>query len=452
MSVRKLAAVFTAMVVCASSFAQGDLIDKIIAVVGNEIILQSEVEIQALQAAQGQNVTPGIRAATLEGLMFEKLLVNQARLDSVEVDEEMISGTIDQRINYYISLLGSEEAFEEYYGKTVTAWREEFRDPIKEQLMAQQLQQQLFGGTQITPGEVVEFFEGIPTDSLPLIPEELSYSQIASDPVISAQQELDTRNALDSIRLLIMGGKSMSLMAAKHSEDPGSKYDGGCYDYVPKGTVVAEYEAAAFSTPIGGYSEVFQTEFGYHFLFVEDRRGNQFKACHILMRAAVTDESLIKAESLLQDVIKEVRTDSLDFKAAAFKYSTDESTAKQEGRVINPASGTTQFRVDEVDPKLFFILDKLNAGDISDPFYFTKPDGTGVFYVIQLDGRKPAHTANLDDDYLIFQSQATAEREQKELEAWVMKKLERTYVRIDDSYASLDYTFPWLDFQLTPEH
>lgn len=448
-----MAAVFTALFVCASGFAQGDLIDKVVAVVGNEIILQSEVEIQALQSAQGGEVTGNIRAQTLEGLLFEKLLINQARLDSVEVDEERINQTIDQRINYYVTLLGSEEAFEEYYGKTVTAWREEFHDPIKEQLMAQDLQQMLFGGASITPGEVVEYFEAIPKDSLPLIPEELWYSQIASDPIISIAQEIETRNALDSIRQKVMSGTSMNLAAAKHSEDPGSKYNGGCYDFVPKGTMVSEYEAAVFSTPIGGYSEVFETEFGYHFVYVEDKRGNRFKACHILMRPQVTDASLILAENALDSLVTAIRTDSLKltFKEAAITFSTDENTSKQEGRVINPASGTARFRVDEVDPKLFFIIDKLQVGDISDPFYFTKADGSGVFYAIRLDGRLPAHTANLDDDYLIFQSQAAADREQTQLEAWVRKKLIRTYVRIDDEYASLDYTFPWLEFQNTPE-
>ena len=448
MSVLKGGIIGLFMCAALAAGAQGDLIDKVAAVVGNEIILQSEIEVQALQITQGQAVTDQARHIALEALMFEKLLLNQARLDSVEVSDEYIYATIDQRIQYYISLLGSEEAFEEYYGKSVTAWKDEFYDPIKEQLMAEQLKQEMLGAVDVTPGEVVDFFDGIPKDSLPLIPEELWYSQIAMDPAITAKQEADTRSLLDSIRSIVVEKPyRWNLEVVKWTQDPGSKGTNGCYRGVQKGVMVPEFEAAAFSTPIGNVSEVFETDFGYHILKVEDRRGNIYDACHILVRPEVTDQALVKAEQMLDSLVNEIRTDTLTFRNAALRYSTDEKTAKQEGRVINPASGTKRFRVDEMDPKLFFILDKLGEGEISDPFYFTEQDGSSKFLSIRLDGRLQAHTANLDDDYLIFQQQAKQFKQQEELEAWVRKRLRNTFVRIDEEYVSENFTFPWLDFQ-----
>ena len=453
MSVRNWGLSLLFLTATSAVFAQGDLIDKVAAVVGNEIILQSEIELQALQMTQGAPVNEQARSVALEGLLFEKLLLNQARLDSVEVSEEYIAATIDQRIQYYVGLLGSEEAFEEYYGKSITAWRDEFHDPIKEQLMAQQFRDQLSSGIAITPGEVIEFFETIPQDSLPLIPEELWYSQIARHPEISKAQEAGTRARLDSIRSSILEKPyRWNLSVIKHTQDPGSKSTQGCYRGIQKGTMVPEFEAAVFNTPVTKdgdihISEVFKSEFGYHILKVEDRRGNVYDACHILIRPEVTEQAVTEAETRLKDIVRQVRADSLDFRKAAVDLSTDEKTSKQEGRVINPASGDKHFRVDEVDPQLFFLLDKLEVGEISDPFYHTFQDGKEAVLAIRLDGRRKAHTANLEDDYLIFKQQAEALKRQTELETWVRKELEGTYVRIDDEYAKFDFTFPWLEFQ-----
>lgn len=432
-----------------STQAQGDLIDKIAAVVGNEIILKSEVELGSLQMTQGQPVTDEVRAINLENLMFEKLLLNQARIDSVEVSEAEIQGEIEQRLNYYISLLGSEEAFETYYGKSVPAWKDEFRDPIEEQLRADMVKRQLFSNVSITPGEVTEFYEEIPLDSLPLIQEEIRYSQISIEPIIPDSEWDATRTFLDSIRTVVSTDTTRwGLEVIKHTQDPGSKFTRGCYPLTQKGQFVPEYEAAVFSTPIGKFSEVFRSDFGYHFVWVKDRRGNVYESCHILMRPEVSEEAVDRARIQLDSLVTEIRTDTLTFKAAARLYSDDEKTANQEGRVINPANGSSRFQVDQIDPKLFFILDRLEKDEISDSFLYEQQDGSATYISLKMDGRKAAHTANLEDDYLIFQNQAQSAKQELQLQEWVRKRLRRTYVRIEPEYADFDYTFPWLDFQV----
>lgn len=436
-------------VVATSGLAQGELIDKVAAVVGNEIILTSEVELGALQATEGQPVNDQIRGIVLEQLMFEKLLLNKARLDSVDISDAQVDAEIEQRLQYFVGLLGSEEAFVEYYGKSIPAWRDDLRDDVRHQLMARQTQQVLGQNVSITPAEVVEFFEAIPADSLPLIPEEIAYSQIAIDPKVGEFAWEETRLKLDSIRGVVSASPSrMGLEAAKWSLDPGSKYNGGCYPLMRKGTSVPEYEAAVFTTPIGECSEVFQTDFGYHFVYVKDRRGNLYEACHILLKPEVTDQAILKAEAFVDSLVNEIRTDTLTFRAAAQLFSDDEKTAAQEGRVINPATGSRKFQVEQLDPKLFFVLDKLEIGLISEPLFYQKQDANYTYLALQLNERTEAHIANLEDDYLIFQEQALGVKQQDNLEDWVRKRLVRTYVRIEPEYASFNFDFPWLEYQV----
>lgn len=421
------------------------LIDKISAIVGSEIILYSDVEIQALQVTEGASPTEAIRCETLEDLLFQKLLVNQARLDSVEVTEVEIQSTIQRRLDYFINIFGSEEAFVEWYGKSVVEWREEFRTPIEEQLLAQKAQQQIMFSVSITPGEVEEFFNALPSDSLPLMNEQVHYSQIAIDPEIDEEEKQHTISFMDSIKTrLSTGQSSMTLEAAKWSEDPGSRYKGGCYPMQQKNTFVPPYEAAVFNTEIGGYSDVFESEYGYHFVYVKDRRGNMYEACHILMIPEIDVADLERSRNELENIVEQIRTDSIDFKTAVAKYSTDEATKNQEGRVINLASGGTGFDISELpDPNIFMALSSVEKGEVSDPIRITKQDGKESWVVFQLNDRVPAHKANLLDDYLIFKNQAEADKQQKSLLDWVSKQLEKTYVRVEEDYHSCPFQFNW---------
>ncbi|MFT4678144.1 MAG: peptidyl-prolyl cis-trans isomerase SurA [Flavobacteriales bacterium] len=424
---------------------QGELIDKVIAVVGDEIILKSELEFQALQYNDNKTASEDFKCEVLEELMFQKLLIDQARIDSIEVFEHEIQSEIQRRLDYYKNMMGGQEAFEQFYGRTEAEWKDEFYEPIQEQLLAQKAQQQMFGNVKVTPFEVQEYFNSLPADSLPLINEQLEYSQLVLAPAVRTSAKNKAKNDLDSIRVSLSMGKSfMTIEAAKHSEDPGSKNKGGCYPIQRRGSFVPEYEAAVFSTDEGDYSEVFETVYGYHFVYVKEKRGDNYEACHILKSAEVTQGDFDLAQSKIDSLAVLIRNDSLNFVQATMGHSTDEDTKNQEGRVINPATGNMQFESGDLNPAIFFVLDKMEPNEISTPTLTDTPQGTKAWIIVKLNRRIAAHKANLKEDYLIFQNQTEALNREAALDKWVVKQLERTYVRLDSEYNSCTFDANWV--------
>lgn len=436
--------------ICCSVCVQaqtGDLIDKVAAIVGNKTILLSDIENQVIQQSQGATVTHEMRCGMVEHLLFEKLLVNQAEIDSVEVSESEIQADIALRLEHFISMVGSEEAFVEYYGKSIAEWKEEFHDATRDRLVANKMQRQLMGQVDVTPAEVSELFESIPKDSLPLIGEQVHYSQLIIKPELDDAEKEKTRLLLDSIRDYVAekGGVQMLIEASKWSEDPGSKDKGGCYPIQQRGTFVPEYEAAVFETPEGGYSEVFETAYGFHFVYVKKKLGNRYEACHILISPKLGIAEMEAARDQLDSLAGIINRGEMDFVKAVSKFSTDENTRNQEGRVINGMTGGTGHEIAQLqDPKLFLALNGLEEGQISTPVELSQPDGTTAWAILRLDRRVPAHTANLKDDYLIFKNEAEQIKRNDDLNEWVDKRLQSTYVRIDEEYLNCDYQFNWL--------
>ena len=448
---RGILAVFAFYTVSTLGFAQPGSyqhIDGIIGVVGNEIILFSELDEMILQERmQGKGIEPNQKCQLFEDMLFEKLLLHHARIDSLEVTDAEVMDEIDRRLAYYINMLGSIEAFEAEYGKSVTQWKDDFGKPIKDQLLAQKMQQEVNQKVRSTPAEVLEFYEATPKESLPLIPEEISYSEIIIQPQILESQKQELRFHLDSIRRLVVDGKmSMTLAATRYSEDPGSKYKGGCYSDIRRGQFVPEFEEAVFDTPIGGYSGVFETDFGFHFLRVTDRRGEQFSACHVLMKPKIDINELEKNGLTIDSVYTSLKNKTKTFDQAVLKYSTRESSANQRGQVVNPRDGGIKFGVDELDPNIYFVLSPLSEGEISEPIQLMDEDGNGYWTILKLDARHEAHRANPHDDYALFQSQVGNEMRLEAMDKWVRKYIAQTFVRIDSSFDNCDFNMDWYEY------
>lgn len=425
---------------------QGEIIDRIVAVVGNEIVLQSDLENDLLQQ-QMRGIDPDgdSRCAGLENLLFQNLLLHQSRVDSLFISEAEIQSEIDNRLSYFVSLFGSVEAFEAEYGKTVSQWRSEFRDQVEDQLLIRQMQGQLQSQVTATPKQVQEFFESIPNDSLPLISEQVEYSMIVYEPAPSADEVAMKRHLADSIRTKVAsGGMRFNLAASLFSDDPGSKYRGGCYENITRGAFVPEFEQMVYATNLNEISPVFETEFGFHFLKPTDKRGEVFSACHILFSPSVDDDALIYSEVKLDSIANAIRADSLSFSQAAIKYSTDDDTRNQGGKVANYRMGGMKHNVEELERNVFLVLDKLEVGEISAPIMLESPSGSPFFVIFKLNARYPAHQANMREDYLLFKQQTEAKMQAEALNKWVMKRLRSTYVKVIDDYKDCEYEFPWL--------
>lgn len=421
-------------------------IDGIVGVVGDEIVLASDIRERVTQARlEGNAVTEAQTCGLLESILFEKLLVHNARLDSLEVTDAEVMGEIDRRLTYYLQMFGTVEAFEAEYGKSIAEWKADFQEPVWEQLMAQKMQGEIDQNVRSTPAQVQAYFDGLPIDSLPLIPEELSYSELVLQPEVGERQKLRTRTTLDSIRTLVVTGKmSMTLAATRYSEDPGSKYKGGCYTNIARGQFVPEFEGAVYDTPVGDYSPVFESDFGYHFLRVTDRRGQQFSACHVLMKPTFDPSALVAMQAQIDSISLQLALGDTKFEAAVLAYSTREATRNQKGQVVNPRDGGTRFGIDELDPNVYFLLQDLREGEVSAPVQLFDDDQQAYWAMLRLDKRHPAHRANPQDDYAMFQQQVEADLRQDALMRWVNRRIGETFVRIDPPYRTCTLEMPWL--------
>lgn len=424
------------------------IVDKVIAVVADQIVMQSELETAAIQYARsGQPVEANSKCLIFEDLLFKKLLMNQAAVDSLEVSEDQISSEIARRIQYFVQQIGSEKKLEEFYGKSIPEIREEFHDLIKEQMLTQQMQGAITSDVDISPKEVREFFNKIPKDSLPFVNSEVVVEHIVIDPVISDDEKKRTRDKLEGFRQRILKGEDFGTLAFLYSQDPGSARKNGELGFMERGSLVKEFAAVAFSIQPGQVSEVFESEYGFHIVQLIERRGQQSNVRHILLKPSISQSDLVHAKAELDSLKTQIlNVDSIIFESMAAKYSDDKSTRMNGGKMINPETGSTTFEIDQVskvDPSLFFVLDKMKPGEISDPVIYQKFDGTQSYRLVKLVSVTEAHRANLEDDYLKIQGAAKAEKEKEAVDKWIQEKIKINYIKIDDQFQDCEFQHNW---------
>jgi peptidyl-prolyl cis-trans isomerase SurA len=431
----------------------GHMVDRIVAVVGSQIIKESDIENTYEQyKGEGYAMTDSLRGAILDELMFRKLLVQQAIHDSVTVADADVDNELDRRMRYYLMQFGSEEAFEKFYGKTVEAYKFELRDRVKELLVVQRMQGQIAGDVTVSPAEVKSYYSRIPSDSLPLINSEVEVGQIVIKPPVNQELKEFTRQQLESIRQRVMSGSlDFCIAASTYSEDPGSKYNCGKYENVRRGTFVPEFDAVCFKLKEGEYSEVFETEYGFHFVRLISRKGEEVSMQHILMSVPTAPEDLQKCKYTLDSIMRLVRLDTMTFCEAAAKFSDDEGTKYACGLILNPMTGTSKIDMEilgQIDPNPDFpvIVGGLKVGAYSAPHQCFTSDGKAGYRVLWLKSRSEPHKANLKDDYQLIQDMALQEKQDQKMAAWVTGKLPFTYIRISEDYRKYKFKYPWLAY------
>ena len=444
-SINKLKLTAIAVFLCGSMLSAQVTVDGISGVVGNNIVLNSDVEQQLLQyQAQGLEVDAALRVQVLEDLLFQKLMLHQAVLDSVVVTENEVFNEIDSRINNFILQLGSEDQLESYFDKKIYEIKEEMFEPIENSLLIQRVRYDITSAVTITPSEIRSYFSTFPIDSLPTVNEEVEVAQILKLPPPSASAISETKKKLDKLKERINKGESFGTLAILYSEDPGSSRNGGLYTSIKRGMFVKEFEAVMFSLEEGEVSEVFKTEYGYHIAVLEERRENEVDIRHILMSPKISPVDLNNAKELLIEVRDSILNGELLFEKAALTHSDDKTTKFNGGKLINSNTGTSKFEIAHLEQGVNFAIENLEIEAISDPIYLKMEDGKEAYRMFILLDRKELHQVNLIDDYKKIRDLALESKKDESIEKWIAKSLEKTYVRVSELYKSEDFQYNWL--------
>lgn len=417
-------------------YAQQNLVaDKIIAKIDNNIILKSELEQAYLQYVSSAQTRVGsqVKCQILESLVINKLMVAKAEIDSVVVSDEEVTSNLNNRMNVFISRIGSEEKIEEYYGKTIEQFKAELRDQVKEQLVVQKMQSTITKDIKVTPSEVKKFFNSIPADSLPYFSTEVSLAQIVKVPSVNKAQKEAVRQRLLNIREEIMNGANFEEMARKHSEEPGAATSGGNLGFQSRGNLVPPYEAAALRLKPGEISQPVETEFGFHLIQMIERRGNLYNTRHILIRPISSSLDIEEARNYLDSLRTQIINDSISFEKAAKEYSSDQETATSGGFFLD-GTGAPRISVSDLDPSLFFTIDTMTVGTITTPLTFRMEDGKEAVRILYYKSRIRPHEANLKDDYQKIAIAAENEKKNKILNEWFDRAKEDVFIQIDPDY------------------
>lgn len=432
----------------ANIYAQDEpvVLDEILAVVGKHIILKSNLETQYLQYRAQNGITGAestIKCSLIENLLFEKLLLFAADVDSVNVTDAQVDQSLDMRLRYYVNQFGSEERMAEYYRKPIEKIKSELRDIVKEQLISQQVSSNITEGITITPSDVKAFFRSIPKDSIPTIEPVVEYNQIVRIPPISPEHKKSVYDRINALRKRIENGEKFETLAILYSEDPGSAKKGGELGFTKRGSWYPEFEATAFSLKKGELSEIIETEAGYHILQFIGRRGEYVNVRHILLMVKPSPQDLVDAASFIDSVATLIKNDSLTFDQAVIRFSDDPNRINF-GAVVNPNTLSTKFNMNELDPEVAFAIEKMEVGDVSAPISHKTEDGKDAYKIISLKSKTEAHVANLEDDYNVIQNWALQDKNQGVISEWIKDRISTTYIRLDKAYHGCKFEHKWL--------
>ena len=420
------------------------IVDEIIAVVGNEVVLSSDIETQYLQyLSQGYTDSEEVRCQIIEDVLYQKLLVHQAKLDSTDVSEDDVNQELDSRLNSFISQLGSEEALEEYFKKSTSELKIEFYEIIYNQLLTQRMQSSITSSVSITPEEVKLFFQEMKKSSdIPVMPTTLEISQIIKIPEITLDEKSRIRKKLISFRDRIKNGEDFTVLATLYSDDTESAKNGGELGFVGRGALVPEFESAAFSLKGDQISEVIETQFGYHIIQLIERRGETVNVRHILLKPKVSSASLLEAKTQLEKVENLMKSEEITFEEAA-RFHSDDVSKNNGGLLINPQTGSSLFTVEELPLNIRYSADRMNEGDVSSISQFVMDDGKKAYRIIKITRKLKEHSANLIDDFSLINDAALNEKKQQKISEWVDKNIITTYIRFDYDYNNCDVLKKW---------
>lgn len=415
--------------------AQRQQVDKVIGVVGDNIILQSDVEAQLklLQSqSQGVDMPEDARWLVLDQLLANALMLAEAKQDSLVVGDAEVQAQLDGRVTQILAYMNNDpKKFKEFYGMTPLEMKDFMRDQMRDQLVQQRMQQQIMSSIAITPKEVKEFFAGIPKDSLPYFNSEVELAEIVIKPKINPIEDTRARKLARNLMLQIVEDSvEFETLAKKYSDDRASAKLGGNLGVQPRGTLVPEFEATAYQLKPGEVSEVVKTEFGYHIIQLINRLGNTINTKHILIRPDITTEDREKAYQYLDSIRNLIMNDSISFAKGIASYSEEDFSKTRAGRIMNPTTGEPYFELGDLEPSIYFAIDGLKTGDITKVIEYETRTGDKQFRIVKILNRTEPHVANLKDDYSKIRRAALESKKGRFIIDWIDQKIASNYIEI----------------------
>lgn len=427
-------------------FAQTNIVDEIIWVVGNEPILLSDVEETRISSeAYGQPVDNPY-CTIPEQIAVNKLFVHQAELDSVTVSESDVIRAVDNRISESIQAFGSREALEQMYGRSVSQMRENLKKQYREQMMADEVRQKLTTDVKATPAEVREYFKNVPNDSLPFIPTQVEVQIITSVPEVPRTEVERIENKLrEYARRVNSGEADFSTLAKFYSED-GSARNGGELGYMGRNQLVPEFANVAFTlNDPKKVSKIVRSEYGYHIIQLIDKKGDKINVRHILLKPHIDDSEIEKGIARLDSIANDIRANKFTFDAAALALSDDKDTRNNHGLMANvdQQNGTvsSRFEMQDLPADVAKVVDTLSVGQISRAFRMTNDKGQEVCAVVMLKNRIEGHPANMTEDFQTLRDVVVNKRKEEKIEQWIKDKIKTTYVRISPDWRNCNFHY-----------
>ncbi len=422
-------------------------VDGIAAVIGDYIVLDSDVDMMYKDMQSQGMSTAGVDDCQLAGsLMENKLYAHHAVQDSIVVMDSEINNYLDQQIAEMVRQVGSMEKVLEFYKKdTEEDFREELFKLNKERQLANRMQQQIIEEVEITPEEVREYFDNIPEDERPQFGEEVELAQIVIEPEIPESERQKVINRLNDFKADVEdNGASFATKAVLYSQDPGTASDGGQISLGRKDNFVQEFKDVAFSLEEGEVSEPFETEFGFHIIQIDRIRGQAVDLRHVLLIPDVNNAAVQEAKNKVDSIRKRVEDGDLEFAEAAREFSDEEQTRNDGGRLMNPETGDSRFELSNIDPELYDQVGELQEGQLSRRI--TEQDRTGrpKFKLIKVTRRIPEHQADYSIDYIKIKQLALRDKQMEAIEEWQTEKIEDTYIRVSGKYRDCEYSSNWL--------
>ncbi len=428
------------------SYAQDNIIDEVVWVVGDEPVLKSEIEQARLRAQyEGVKFDKDPYCVIPEQMAVQKLFLHQAVIDSIEVSESDVLKQVDRQMNFYIQQIGSKEKLEEYLNQTTTQLRERWREEVRNQMTADEMKRKIVGDIKVTPAQVRRYFNDLPSDSVPYVPTQVEVQIITQEPGIP-QEEIERVKARlrDFTDRINSGEAQFSTLARLYSEDPVSARQGGEMDFMGRGQLVPEFAAVAFNlTDPDKVSKIVETEYGFHIIQLIEKRGDRIKVRHILLKPQIPDEKISSAIMRLDSIADDIRSGKFSFESAAAYLSSDKNSKNNNGLMPNKNEGTSHFEMQQLPQEIAVVVDKMNIGEISKAFTMINTENQKLeCAIVRLKTRIPGHKATITEDYQRLKNVVLERLQNEKLEKWIAGKQKSTYVRINEKWKNCDFQYP----------